>query len=221
MKNLSPRINAGAVILVASHLLSGVGDSMPSETDTVISACLLAIALLFFVLAIDGGEATSQNFAAVSCSFSIHALLEASIFTNTFVWVATGVGRLTLVGCVEAGDGFGYQKFTTGRLWMEAASTYAVALVSFVTDEYAVLTRSLGVLLAVSSLLVLVAIMAPKRANLDYGFVLCGNRFAFGAAVIAHAAYYVLLKEKDKTTYAAFVAFAVAVGLSTYGKQDN
>jgi len=215
MSELHPRIRAGATVAVAGHLLAGVADTMSSETDTVIAAVLLAIACFFFVFAVETGNGVCQNFAALSCAFSVHALLEADIFTNTFVWLASGIGLLTLTNCITA-----YQiKTTTFRLSLEAAVTYAVALVSFVNDEYAVLTRGLGFLLAGSSLLVYVAIMASDTTTqpFAFGFIVTGNQFAFGAAVIAHASYYVLLPPDEKTVYAQFVALAVGVSASALG----
>ena len=213
MSELSPRINAGAKVAAAGHLLAGVADTMSSETDTVIAAILLSISCFFYVFAVDTGNAASQNFAALSCAFSIHALLEANIFTNTFVWLATGVGLLTLSNCVTA-----YQtEISIYRLAFEAATTYAVALVSFVNDEYAVLTRGLGLLLAGSSLLVFVSIMASGNSTQPLNFVVTGNQFMFGAAVIAHASYYVLLAAEEKTVYAQFVALATAVSASSVG----
>lgn len=214
MSELSPRINAGAKVAVAGHLLSGIADTMSSETDTIISAVLLSISCFFFVFAVDTGSAASQNFAALSCAFSVHALLEADIFTNTFVWLASGVGLLALTNCITA-----YQTdISIYRLSFEAASTYAVALVSFVNDEYAVLTRGLGLLLAGSSLLVFVSIMASGSSTRPFNFVAAGNQFMFGAAVIAHASYYVLLAAEEKTVYAQFVALAVAVSASSVGQ---
>lgn len=216
MSELKPRIRAGATVAVAGHLLAGVADTMSSETDTVIAAVLLAIACFFFVFAVETGNGVCQNFAALSCAFSVHALLEADIFTNTFVWLASGIGLLTLTNCITA-----YQiKTNTYRLSLEAAVTYAVALVSFVNDEYAVLTRGLGFLLAGSSLLVYVAIMASSETTEPFGFIVTGNQFAFGAAVVAHASYYVLLPPEEKTVYAQFVALAVAVSASALGHED-
>ena len=56
------------------------------------------------------------------------------------------------------------------------------------------------------------------RFHWPFNFVTSGNQFMFGAAVIAHASYYVLLAAEEKTVYAQFVALAVAVSASSVGK---
>lgn len=216
MLNLSNRITAGAKLVVAAHFLLGVTDTMSSQTDTVISAILLALACFFYAFSVNAGEHVCQNFSALSAAFSVHALLEADIFTNTFIWVATGFILLTIV------NGFTSYNFeaTTGRLAFEGIATYAVALVSFVKDENAVLTKGLGFLLGATSLLVFFATMITDnehRGDKLYSFAPTGNQVAFGASVIAHASYYVLLEENDKTVYAQFVALAVAVSMSSVG----
>ena len=216
MLYLSNRITAGAKLVVAAHFLLGVTSTMSSETDTVISAVLLGLASFFYAFSVNTGESVSQNFSALSAAFSVHALLEADIFTNTFVWLATGFILLTIV------NGFTSYNFeaTTGRLAFEGIATYAVALVSFVKDENAVLTKGLGFLLGATSLLVFFSTMFANDNNKEYSFIATGNQVAFGASVIAHASYYVLLAENDKTVYAQFVALAVAVSMSSVGIVD-
>ena len=211
--NYNVRIDASAKLVCAAHLLAGTADTMPSQTDTVVSAVLLVIASTFYVLSPERGNVASINFSALACAFSVHALLEADKFTNTFVWLATGVALLMLVNCIGT---LGVNR-SMGRVAVEALATYAVSLVAFVDDEFAVLTRSLGLLLSGTSMLVLLTILLSKNEASPFSFAFAGNQFAFAATVVAHSAYYVLREADDKSVYGQFVALAVFIGTSSFG----
>jgi hypothetical protein len=211
--NNNLRIDAGVKMACAAHLLAGASDTLESETDTFIAAVVLAIAAMFYLLSPTRGGHASINLSALSCAFSVHALLEANKFTNTFVWLATGVSLLTLVNVFSAL----YGERTNGRIALEAATTYAVSLVAFANNEYAVLTRGLGLLLSGTSLLVLLSILISDNSTLPFAFTVSGNQFTFGATVVAHSAYYVLREDEEKSIYGQFVALAVFVGTSSFG----
>ena len=211
--NFSTKGDAAVRLAIASHFLAGAADTLSSETDTVIAAVALAVACIFYTVSQERGYSAAITGAALSCAFLVHALLEANKFTNTFVWVATGVSLITLVNTFAA---FLVEK-TYGRYVFEAASTYAVSLVAFTDDEYAVLTRALGLLLSGTSLLVLVTVLWAKKTDDSLKVVAAGNQFAFGATIIGHSAYYVLREAEEKSVYGQFVALAVFVSTSAIG----
>jgi hypothetical protein len=213
----SNKVVAGAKLATAAHLLSGAAATLDSsQTDTVISAALLAIGTTEYVLSNEKGARASETWSAFACAFSLHGLLEASMFKNTFVWVATGLGLIVLINSTAA---YATPRMN-GRLALEAAATYGLALVAFADDSNAVLTRALGLILGATSLNVLFTLLFANSGDGPYAFATAGNQLAFGAAVIGHAAYYVLRDADDRTVFPQFVALAVAISMSSFGYRD-
>ena len=179
----------------------------------MISAVLLAVAVVLYEFSGSDGANVSQTWAAFSFAFSLHALLEASMFENTFVWIATGVFLAVLVATTAAE----VTPRTHGRMALEAAATYGLAMVAFADLENAVLTKALGLILGATSLNVLFTVLFADESGTRFGFAVAGNQAALGALLVGHAAYYVLREPEEKTVFAQFAALAVAISMSSLG----
>lgn len=210
------KVVAGAKLAVAAHLLAGVAETLESQTDTVISAVLLAIGTALYEFSGVKGAKQSQTWASFSSAFALHALLEASMFENTFVWIATGGFIIVLITTTSAE----VTPRSHGRMALEAAATYGLALVAFVDSKNAVLTKALGLILGATSLNLLLSVVFADRSGTRFAFAVAGNQGALGALLVGHAAYYVLREPQEKTLFAQFAALAIAISMSSLGFQS-